>query len=135
MAFTSMKTKAAFALMLPLTALASAEVMDKEPPISLIWSFAIPGAALALILTRAHPLLGLIALVPLLPVLGMVEECHEPTVGPAILREAGQSYVVQVHLALALAVVAYAAGYSLWRRDRSKKSIGTNPEPGLNPDN
>lgn len=135
MAFTSMKTKAAFALMLLLTALACAEVMDKEPPISLIWSFAIPGAALAFLLTRTHPLLGLIALVPLLPVLGMVEECHEPSIGPAILREAGQTYVIQVHLALALAVVAYAAGYSIWRRHQNKKSISNHPDPGLTPDN
>ena len=91
-----------------------AEVMDKERGLREVWVWAIAGAILGLVLTRFRWWLGVFSLpaavsVPLQPVLS----CHDPFIGPDILREAGSGYITQVHLALLLVVVAHALGIFL----------------------
>jgi hypothetical protein len=84
-----------------------AEVMDKEPSLTQIWT---EFGALILLgtgLTLLHRRLVLL----LLPFIflfafGTLDELQAPDVGPAILLEAGRGYVVQRYLAVILALSA-----------------------------
>jgi len=98
-----------------------AEVMDKEPSLVENWVWSIAGGLLAIAAWRWRWWLGLaltsIALFGFVPVYA---ELQDPSVGPAIRREAGERYVTHFYLALTLAVVLHATGVYLgFRRQRS----------------
>ena len=98
---------------------ALAEVSDKIPSLPQIWGIAgIAGIALLLAM-RFKPRMSWLIL-PLLAVwfTALLVEVHSADVGPAIVSEQGIGYVVQVHLAAGLAVVAGWIGWR-WRRGRS----------------
>lgn len=111
-------------LVLLLTLPAAAEVMDKEPTLSEIWLSALLASASSWIVGRFSPPLAFLVLVPALPVLGAVLECHDRFVGPAILREAGFAYFFQAHMALVLIPGMFLAGLSGRRRGALEPRTG-----------
>src|SRR5262245_55624356 len=80
-----------------------AEVMDKEPTLAWVWTtFAILGllgTGLALVnrwlVLLVFPVTFLFAWI-------LLDELHDPFVGPAIVSEAGRWYVIQCYLAILL---------------------------------
>jgi hypothetical protein len=81
-------------LLLPL-ALGRAEVMDKEPSLTLVLGVVIAGAVGAFFASRYRPwLLGVVLLVVGVFFAGQYAELLDPAVGPAIRREAGILYVL-----------------------------------------
>jgi len=102
----------------------AAEVMDKEATIPEVWAWALVGAAAGVLLPSYRwwlifVSLPLSAFIPL----GNVLECHDAVVGPAILREADVSFVLQCHLALGLVLAANIAGLLFFLRRRKAPRI------------
>lgn len=98
------------------------EVMDKEPELIELW---LCYAALAVIgfgLTRfRYWLLAIVFPINVLLGLGWLTELHDRHIGPAILREAGYTYVIQSYIAIALAVVLPSIGAFLnWRNNNAR---------------
>ena len=115
------RTKGTIGLVAAVTpAAALAEVSDKIPALAEVWSIAGIAAVVLLLAMRFKPRLSLL-IVPLAALwfTALLLEVHSADVGPAIVREQGTGYVVQVYLAGALAVVAGWIGW-WWRRARSK---------------
>lgn len=103
---------------------AAAEVMDKEPTLPEIWNAAGCATIVALVTARIHPLLGAICTIPLMgKALSALSAVHDTFVGPAIYREAGQSYINQVHLANALVFCSYVSAVSLWILARKNRPV------------
>ena len=101
---------------------AAAEVMDKLPTLPSLWFWAALASLFSLALVRVRWWLVFIVLpAAVFCPLGLVLEFHSQDVGPAILQEAGASYVLQAHLALLLVVLANAAGL-VWSR-RARRSV------------
>jgi hypothetical protein len=120
MIHTRDRTKGAAGLAAALApAAALAEVSDKIPSLPHLWGIAgIAGLALLLAM-RFKPRMAWL----ILPLLGLwfftlLLEVHSPDLGPAIVSEQGVGYVVQVHLAGALAATAGWIGWR-WRKGRS----------------
>jgi len=88
-----------------------AEVADKEPTITAIWTVAAFLCIGGFVLCRWRRVAGLIAL-PLaaLWAWAMFSEIHDPYVGPAILRELGRGYVTQAYVAALIPFVIAASG-------------------------
>jgi len=103
-------------MMLLLPAVASAEVMDKEPTIRAVWSTALLlGAAGLLTWSRRHPILGTIAgIFAGLFVWGRHAELTDPFVGPDIVREAGKAYVTQTQSAIILCTLLNFLGLAIY---------------------
>jgi hypothetical protein len=94
-----------------------AEVSDKEPTLADIWCVAGFSCMTGFLLCRWQRFAGLVVLPPVAVwVWAMFLEIHDPYVGPAILAELGQSYVVQAHIASFLPFMFVAIGF--WRRGR-----------------
>jgi hypothetical protein len=108
--------------------LAVAEVMDKEPSLSEVWLLAIAASAVAFVACRWKPWLALAtAPLPLLYLASFIDEVTDRHVGPAIISEAGVSYVVLCSLAFLLVAGAHAAGIALWRRSHLTAGFSATP--------
>lgn len=101
-----------------------AEVMDKEPSRPQLFAVAVIGGAIGFFATRFKPFLVLLTL-PLSAALpfSVVLETYDRYVGPLIRSEAGTSYVVEAHVALAIVLAANIAGAVAGVR-RSRKRRG-----------
>ena len=100
---------AALSLLLP--SLTSAEVMDKEPTLTWLWTSAVIFGGLGFAAWRRGPWPGLIAAVFCwLFVWAFAIELDDPWVGPDIRKEAGSGYVTQAYLSLGLCAILHALG-------------------------
>jgi len=93
------------------------EVMDKEPSLRAIWGAAtflglVGFAAARLRRWLVIPALALIAIMAW----SQLGELADPTVGPAIIQDAGRGYLVQSCAAVALAVILSVLGLVPKRR-------------------
>jgi hypothetical protein len=104
-----------------------AAVMDKEPTVVDLWTRALLLGLVGFFAWRRHLALGLIAtLIAAAVVWGFHWELTDPYVGPAILREAGQGYVVQAYMAMLACAVLHLGGIAaLMRRRRPPEAVGT----------
>lgn len=95
------------------------DVMDKEPSLAILW-LTLGGITLfGFWFGRRWPSRALIVLPLAVVWIGaLLGEVWDPWLGPAIRREAGVSYVAQVYLLSALALLAPFAGM-IWKRLRS----------------
>ena len=84
---------------------AYAEVIDKVPSLPFIWGIALTSGIVCLVATYFHRSLLILVAFPAMWFLNLFLEIHSPDVGPALLVEAGRSYIIQAYLA-ALSVVA-----------------------------
>lgn len=93
---------------------AQAEVMDKEPSLSVVLVVAAVFAAAGFGAARYKPaiLLGIVPLSMLLSY-GHISELQDPSVGPAIAREAGTAYVYGSWGGMAAVAVAMLVGHAL----------------------
>ena len=108
------RSAACTVLLALLPAAAWAEVMDKEPTVLRLWTWALLLGALGFVAWRRHPALGAFAaLVAAVLVWGFHFELADPHVGPAILQEAGPGYVVQAYAAMLVCAAFHLAGVSL----------------------
>lgn len=87
------------------------EVMDKEPTLLAVWGTALVLGLVGFTATRfrrwlVFPALALIAFVAW----SQLGELADPVLGPAIIQEAGRSYLIQSCAAVALAVVLPVLG-------------------------
>ena len=99
---------------------ATAEVTDKEMPLAGVWAWGLGGAVVIYFVARyLHWSLAVICLLAasLVP-WAILQEVHDPHVGPAIVREAGLTYVLSAHASLALVWGAAIMGVYLRRRRR-----------------
>jgi hypothetical protein len=92
-----------------------AEIADKEPAITVIWSIAAFFCFIGFLLCRWRRVATLLAF-PLAAfwAWAMFAELHDPYVGAAIMSELGRGYVLQAYVAALIPFVAMAIGY--WRR-------------------
>lgn len=99
-----------------------AEVMDKEPTVAANWLWAVVGGGLAILAWRWRWWVGVIvSTLALVHPYVMYLEVNDPSVGPAIRREAGQGYVTQYYWSAAVAVALHmvaAYGGLKARRER-----------------
>jgi hypothetical protein len=101
-------------VLLVLPSVAFAEVMDKEPSLRRIWTWALCAGIGGLVGWPIAWPLGLAAALFGVPFfLGLFGEITDPHIGPAIVNEAGRGYVYQSCAALALFVLLHAVGVSL----------------------
>lgn len=93
------------------------EVMDKEPSPLNVWLFFLFLGVGGFLLCRYRYWLLFVAL-PLSLVFAWAHlgELHDPFVGPAIVREAGRSYVIQSYVAMTIAIVLPCLGMILRRK-------------------
>jgi hypothetical protein len=81
------------------------EVMDKEPSLLEVWIlFLTLGIGGFLLCRYRRWMLAVVLPLIFFCIYGHLMELHDPSVGPAIVREAGQSYVTQSSIVTALAV-------------------------------
>ena len=85
--------------------------MDKEPTLTAIWSFSLAGAIVGFLLCRwrAWFILVVLPLALIFP-FAVILELSDPSVGPAILHEAGKTYQIQVYFVIVIIVIANATG-------------------------
>ena len=99
----------ALAFILP--RIVGAEVMDKEPTLGWVWASAVFFGCVGFWAWRRGPWLGVVAAaLSWAFVWAFAVELNDPSVGPAILREAGNGYVGQVYLSLGLCGVLHLLG-------------------------
>ncbi len=102
-------------------ATAFAEVMDKEPSAWEVLAWGAIGGALAYLAARYRPWLLLLVLpLPLFFLFGVASELRDPFVGPAIIAEAGPSYVFFFSAAVIFIAVALLLGFVLRRLARAR---------------
>lgn len=111
-------TRRTFVLVLLVSSVAHAEVMDKEPTLAVIWLWC---AATVVLGGPAYwysfPLGALVSMPGTLFALAMEQELADRWVGPAIVAEAGASYPMQVHAALLMVVFVHVFGiHRVYRR-------------------
>lgn len=96
------------------------EVMDKEASLLEVWVSSLLLGLGGLLLSRYKWWLVLsVIAVALVLALAQISELHDPFVGPAIVREAGYSYVLQSYLAAAISIVLPSIGLVMrLRRNR-----------------
>ena len=101
-----------------------AEVMDKEPTITINWLYAVIGGGIALVAWRWRWWLGLAFSVLWLPGLWVMhQEIADASVGRDIRLEAGQRYVTHFYLSAAVAIALQAgAFYMAWRTHRARRN-------------
>ena len=110
---------------------AFAEVMDKEPSVGQVWLLAIPVAFIAFFACRFKPWFAVLTLpLPLLYIGWFISEALDPSVGPAILAEAGWSYFVACALAFVVVVAAHILGVMAWHRRRPTRPPSGSAETG-----
>jgi hypothetical protein len=104
------------------------EVMDKEPTLPVIWLFAIliAGSGFGFCRYNYKFIFFVIPITSCLA-LSLLLEIHDSSVGPAILREAGVSYVVQCYLATLIAIALPLAGaIDNYKNRRTRRSPAKN---------
>lgn len=100
---------------------ATAEVADKEPTLAQVWGWALGGMVLGFILSRVwKPALLLSLLLALFVPVSALLDCMDRSVGPAIRRELGMSYVLGVLGAVVVAVLAHLALLLIPPRKRTR---------------
>ena len=101
-----------------------AEVMDKEPTITQNWIYAALGGLIAVAAWRWRWWIGLpYSVVWFWGIWTLRQELTDPSVGPAILREAGQQYFTHFYLSTMLALVLQCAAiYVRWRASTSQRA-------------
>lgn len=101
---------------------ASAEVMDKEPTMVVVWVRALVAAVVVFVVCRSlHWLLVMLSLVVVLVLsVAALGEIHDPHVGPAVIREAGLIYVISAYASVATVWIAATAGLYLRRLRRRR---------------
>ena len=103
-----------------------AEVMDKEPSLGWVWASAILFGCVGFWAWRRSLLLGVVAAAfSWAFVWAFAIELDDPSVGPAILREAGNGYLRQVYFSLGLCAVLHLLGIAA---HLMKKKPGTRQE-------
>ncbi|MGB7201447.1 MAG: hypothetical protein WBD16_04170 [Pyrinomonadaceae bacterium] len=97
------------------------EVMDKELPLHFILGYFGLIAVAGFLLVRKHPAF-LLLVVPLWLLYAPLHfsELNDPFVGPVIVREAGNSYVVLSYFAMAISAILPVVGFVAWVRRRMK---------------
>ena len=101
---------------------ACAEVMDKEPALSFIWTWCIIGAAVCYLAARYKPLALLITLpVALLYNIAVFFELQEAPIRQAIINEAGSGYVTSVYISGSLVILSIIFGLLL--KSRQTKAL------------
>jgi hypothetical protein len=95
------------------------EVMDKELTIPQMWAIGAVGGVVGYLAGRwrvwaAIPVVLVLAFLPW----AAATELSDPYVGPAIIREAGRSYPVQLAASFGIGILLTAAG--AWRRVRGE---------------
>jgi hypothetical protein len=95
------------------------EVMDKEPSLVEVWGFFLSVGLVGFLLCLWRSWMLLLVLpVVLLFAAAVWFELNDKFVGPAILAEAGQSYVTQCYIAMIIALVLPSIGAArVWLRD------------------
>ena len=98
------------------------EVMDKEPSLPFIWGFFLVLGIGGFFLTRKRP----IFLLPILFLLcscalPIISELNDPHVGPAIISEAGETYVTQGYFAIIAGILLPLCGLLAWFLKSEKK--------------
>lgn len=128
-AMPSMREGTAAAITVLLTAApAAAEVADKEPTLVDVWGWALGGMVLGFVLRRVwKPALLLSLLLALFMPISALLDCLDSSVGPAIRRELGASYVLGVLGAVVLVVVTHLALFMI----ASKKPTRTGAASGV----
>ena len=86
--------------------------------------------ALAFVAGRLHPALGILGVFLVFnPAFLALSELGDAFVGPAMAREAGHSYVLQVQVANVMVVLGYLLGIILWRWSRHHGATGQRARP------
>lgn len=112
-------------LLLFISGTVQAEVMDKEPSLFSIWCWAIVTAVLLFAAARFRPwLLLVLASFPMLFFCNQLSEVTDPFIGPAILQEAGATYIASSWAAPVVTVGGAIAGWRL-RKQRITSQQGT----------
>jgi hypothetical protein len=93
------------------------EVINKEPSIRTVWGAALVLGLVGFVAARFRRWLVL----PTIAVIGFLaywqlSELADPTVGPAIIQEAGRGYLIQSCVAVAVAVLLSVLGLVPKRR-------------------
>jgi hypothetical protein len=90
------------------------EVMDKEPTLRQLWVSGILFGVVGFLAWRRHVVAGVVAMgAAALFVWGFHFELTDPYVGSAIVREAGQGYVVQAYGSMLFCAVLHLAGIAM----------------------
>ena len=99
------------------------EVMDKEPGLTTLWTPSIGLGILSIVLARFKRWLGLVT-VPVIAffAVGQLAELRDPSVGSAIVQEAGQGYVIQSYIVIGIGVLLSITSPFLFRRRTSVTS-------------
>ena len=104
-----------------------AEVMEKEPTLLRLWTWALLLGVVGFFAWRRHLAAGAFAaLIAAVLVWSFHFELTDPHVGPAIQQEAGRQYVVQAYGALLACAVLHVAGIAalvLRRRARDIRGV------------
>ena len=100
--------------------------MDKEPTLGRLWGVGLLIGLLGFFAWRRHVVLGALAtLVAAIFVWSFHWELTDPYVGPAILEEAGQGYVLQAYGAMLVCAALHLAGVAaLIKRRRPREAAG-----------
>jgi len=94
---------------------AYAEVMDKEPSLTLNFVWGIGGSIIILLCARHKPWLLLVSIpIATFYFYALLSEINDAFVGPAILREAGEFYVKSAYIFSALLFCSLFIGF-YWR--------------------
>ena len=100
---------------------AYAEVMDKEPPIFLMWAIALICSVAGFLFAKRRSWFVVATLLPLFFYVGVIFEIHDPQVGPAIFAEAGTIYIASAYAALIVLLVAHMAGWASRQTDSTDR--------------
>lgn len=96
-----------------------AEVMDKEPTLSVLWVVGVFGALSGLLaFKKCWWLLFLSSLLTLLFFISMILEVNSVGVGEEIRSEAGEFYIVSVYLGFLTVLLSHLVGFVIWKRSR-----------------
>jgi hypothetical protein len=98
------------------------EVMDKESSLLVVWTSSLLLGIGGLLLSRYKWWMVIIVIaLALVLALAQIEELRDPSVGPAIVREAGYGYVLQSYVAAAISILLPSIGLIMkWRRSGSQ---------------
>jgi len=109
---------------LALPEVAVAEVMDKEPTLAVIWTWALVGGALGFVGWHFRWWLGAgLGLLAASYFVALYSEMTDPYVGPAIMEEAERGYVRWSYCAAAVFVILHVAG--VWHSLRGRGHVAS----------
>ena len=95
------------------------EVMDKEPALVMIWIASLVLGLGGFLLSRYKWWLGaIVVLIAIVLAWYQISEMRDPSIGPAIIQEAGYRYAVHSHVASTIAVLLPLAGLIMKRQVR-----------------